>query len=92
MIENECITAFNDSLDLYNSLLKEFLKEDEPKKLQEIAQILQGIRDVTLEKFSAIAGSRERNEFYTNYQNKLKEVLDSKELKTLGINEQMNSE
>jgi len=79
-------------LDLYNSLLKEFLKEDQPKTSQEISQILQAIRDITLEKFSAIAGSRERNEFYKNYQNKLKEVLDSKELKTMDINEKMNSE
>lgn len=90
--ENECITAYNDCLDLYNSLMKEFFTEDEPRKPQEIFHILQSIRDVTLEKFSFIAGIRDKNEFYLEYQTKLKEVINAKELKIIEINEQMNFE
>lgn len=91
-MENECITAYNDCLDLYNSLMKEFFKEDEPRKPDEIFHILQSIRDVTLDKYNIIAGIREKNEFYHDYQTKLKQIINSKELKVLDINEQINSE
>lgn len=91
-MENECITAYNDCLDLYNSLMKEFFKEDEPRKPDEIFHIIQSIRDVTLDKYNITAGIREKNEFYHEYQTKLKQIINSKELKIIDINEQINSE
>ena len=72
--------------------MKEFFIEDEPRKPEDIFHVLQSIRDVTLEKFNFMAGIKEKNEFYQTYQNKLKEFINVKELKTIDINEQMNSE
>lgn len=50
------------------------------------------MRDVTFEKFSFVAGVKDRNAFYASYQGKVKEIVEGKESKTIEINEQMNSE
>lgn len=50
------------------------------------------MRDITLEKFNFIAGTKDKNEFYIDYLGKLKEILDSKETQSFEINEQLNNE
>ena len=72
--------------------MRDFFRDDEPRKPEEIFAILQSLRDATFEKFNFIAGIREKSDFYANYQGRLKEIIDSKESKSFEINEQMNNE
>lgn len=40
ILENECISAHNDALELYNQSLKQYLSQDKPKPFEEIFNIL----------------------------------------------------
>ena len=38
MVENECISAYNESYDLFNSAFKQCFSEDKPKSFEEMFQ------------------------------------------------------
>lgn len=40
ILENECISAHNDAIELYNQSLKQYLSHDKPRSLEEIFNIL----------------------------------------------------
>ena len=40
ILENECISAYNDALELYNQSLKQYLSQDKPKPFEEMFNIL----------------------------------------------------
>lgn len=42
-----------------------------------------------MEKFESVAGIREKNNFYAEFKEKLKNLIDTKEVKAMKLNEEM---
>eukprot|EP00828_Plagiopyla_frontata_P038927 TRINITY_DN5110_c0_g1_i1.p1 TRINITY_DN5110_c0_g1~~TRINITY_DN5110_c0_g1_i1.p1 ORF type:complete len:329 (+),score=50.22 TRINITY_DN5110_c0_g1_i1:2031-3017(+) len=93
IIQNECISAFNHSHDFYNVSLKNFFCKDEPLRFNEIHEILQKIRETTLEKYHQIAkmnNQSQNNQFYLQYKQKLIEYIDGKQQMAFDLNRRIS--
>jgi len=91
ILENECINAHNDALELYNQSLKQYLSQDKPKPFEEMFNILKNVRETALDKYQTIAGIKDKSAIYLEFRGKLKQILDTKETQAIKLNEEMAS-
>ena len=91
ILENECMSAHGDALELYNQSLKQYLSQDKPKPFEEMFNILKNVRETALDKYQNSAGIKDKSAIYLEFRGKLKQALDNKEIQAIKLNEEMAS-
>jgi hypothetical protein len=86
VVESEANDAFEESRELYDIALQQFLGDESIRNVQELFNILKNIRDSTLERFDKFIAAIENNECVLDQRNRLKNYMDEYELRVLNQN------
>ncbi|KRW99865.1 Guanylate-binding protein, C-terminal [Pseudocohnilembus persalinus] len=89
LVESECIFGYNTALKNYKNQISNHLKDDVPRKFEELYNILKLVRENSFYEFTSIAGIRQKNQYYIKYKVHLQKQLNKIEIEILQKNDDL---